>query len=72
MMVFRNKNMKELMLIAEEASGEVSVDQFFDIYKQAIQDTYDFLFIDFAKKKEHPSMFRRNFNQWLLPPAESP
>ena len=68
MMVFRNKNMKELMLIAEEASGEVSVDQFFDIYERAIQGQHDFLFIDFAKKKEHPSMFRRNFNEWLLPP----
>jgi hypothetical protein len=67
MMVFRNKNMKELMLISEEASGEVSVDQFFDIYTRAMQEQHDFLFIDFAKKKEHPSMFRRNFNEWLIP-----
>ena len=67
MMVFRNKNMKELQLISEEASGEVNTEQFFDLYNRAMQDQYDFLFIDFAKKKEHPSMFRRNFNEWLLP-----
>ena len=65
MMVFRNKNMKELQLIAEEASGEVSTEEFFDIYDRAIREPHDFLFIDFAKKKEHPSMFRRNFNEWL-------
>ena len=67
MMVFRNKNMRELQLIAEEASGEVNTEQFFDLYNRAMQEQYDFLFVDFAKKKEHPSMFRRNFNEWLLP-----
>lgn len=67
MLVFRNKNMKELQLIAEEASGEVSVEQFFEIYERAMTDQYSFLFVDFAKKKPHPSMFRRNFDQWLIP-----
>ena len=67
MMVFKNKNQKELEQIAEECSGEISVDQFFDLYDKAIQTQHDFLFIDFAKKKEHPSMFRRNFNEFLIP-----
>ena len=67
MMVFRNKNMKELQLIAAEASGEVSTEQFFDLYSRAMIEPYDFLFVDFAKKKNHPSMFRRNFNEWLIP-----
>jgi len=70
MMVFKNKNMKELMLIAEEASGEVTVEEFFNLYERAIIEPYDFLFIDFAKKKQHPSMFRRNFNQWLIPDSK--
>jgi len=67
MLVFKNKNQKELDLIAEECSGEISTEQFTNLYEKAIQTPHDFLFIDFAKKKEHPSMFRRNFNEWLIP-----
>jgi hypothetical protein len=67
MLVFRNKNQKELDLIAEECSGEIDSQQFFQIYDKAVIDPHDFLFIDFAKKKEHPSMFRRNFNEWIIP-----
>ena len=67
MLVFKNKNQKELDLIAEECSGEISIEQFFNLYERAIESQHDFLFIDFAKKKEHPSMFRRNFNEFLIP-----
>jgi hypothetical protein len=67
MLVFKNKNQKELDLIAEECSGEINTEQFFELYDKAIQEPHDFLFIDFAKKREHPSMFRRNFNEWLIP-----
>jgi len=68
MMVFRNKNMRELELIASEASGEVNVGQFFDLYDRAMErSSYNFLFIDFAWKKEHPSMFRKCFDTWLMP-----
>lgn len=67
MLVFRNKNMKELQLIAEECSGEISTEQFFNIYNRAIQNQHDFLLIDFHPKKEHPSNFRRNFNEFLIP-----
>lgn len=67
MLVFRNKNQKELELIAEECSGEISTEQFFELYERAIQTPHDFMFIDFARKANHPSMFRRNFDEWLLP-----
>lgn len=67
MMVFKNKSMVELDAISLEASGEVSKEQFFKLYDRAIIEPHDFLFIDFAKKKSHPSMFRRNFNEWLIP-----
>jgi hypothetical protein len=67
MLLMKNKNMNELKLIAQECSGEVDEEQFFKLYDKALQEKYDFLFIDFAKKKEHPSMFRRNFNEWLIP-----
>lgn len=66
MLLMKNKNINELNLIAEECSGEVDREQFLMLYTKAIQVKYDFLFIDFAKKNNHPSMFRRNFNEWLL------
>ena len=66
MMVFRTKNKKELESIAEECAGEVAEEQFHALYNKAIQSPHDFMLIDFAKKASHPSMFRRNFNEFLL------
>lgn len=66
MMVFKTKNKKELEAIAEECAGEVDPEQFYALYNRAIQGPHDFMLIDFSKKKEHPSMFRRNFNEFLL------
>jgi len=66
LLVFRNKNNKEIDLIAEEVAGEVEKETFFALHNFAVQDPHDFLFIDLAKKKEHPSMFRRNFNEFIL------
>lgn len=69
MLVFKNKNINELRAIAAECAGEVDEEEFFKLYDMAIRSQHDFLFIDFAKKDEHPSMFRRNFDEWLvLPP----
>eukprot|EP00959_Pyramimonas_sp_CCMP1952_P302310 6325514-Pyramimonas_sp.AAC.1 len=67
MLVFKNKNINELKAISAECAGEVDEEQFFKLYERAIIEPHDFLFIDFAKKKSHPSMFRRNFNEWLIP-----
>eukprot|EP00959_Pyramimonas_sp_CCMP1952_P400639 8394705-Pyramimonas_sp.AAC.1 len=67
MLVFKNKNINELKAISSECAGEVDEEQFFKLYERAILEPHDFLFIDFAKKKNHPSMFRRNFNEWLIP-----
>lgn len=66
MLVFKTKSEKELQLIAEECSGEVSTEEFFKLYERAIQTPHDFLFIDLHRKASHPSMFRRNFNEFLL------
>lgn len=66
LLVFRNKNQRELDLIAEECAGEVDVETFFKLHKFAIQTPHDFLLIDLAKKPEHPSMFRRNFNEFII------
>eukprot|EP00976_Prorocentrum_cordatum_P101210 1192530-Prorocentrum_minimum.AAC.2 len=67
MLVFKNKNINELKAISQECAGEVDEEQFFKLYEKAIIESHDFLFIDFAKKTNHPSMFRRNFNEWLIP-----
>jgi len=65
--VFKNKNMKELDIIAEECSGEVDVDTFMSVHAHATQDQdYTFLTIDLNRKKSHPSMFRKCWNQWMI------
>lgn len=65
MMVFKNKSIDDLTLIASEVSGEVTPEQFFEVYDRAILEPHDFLFIDLHRKKTHPSMFRRNMNEFI-------
>jgi hypothetical protein len=64
--VFKNKNMKELDVIAEECSGEVDVDTFMKVHTVATQGDYGFLCIDLNKKKTHKSMFRMCWNKWII------
>ncbi len=68
MMLMKTKNEKELDEIAEEVAGEVSKETFMKVYNEAIKEKFDFLFIDLHKKDHHPSMFRRNFNEFLIIP----
>lgn len=63
--VFKNKNMKELDVIAEECSGEVDVDTFMAVHAAATEGDYNFLTIDLNRKDSHPSMFRKCWNQWI-------
>ena len=67
MMLFRNKNQKMLNEVSEELAGEVSPAVFFQVYNAAIRDKHDFLFIDLHLKDEHPSIFRRNLDTFLVP-----
>ena len=67
MMLFKTKSAKELQEIAEEVSGEVSEETFYDVYRQAVREPHDFLLIDLHKKSNHPSAFRRNFNEFIVP-----
>lgn len=64
--LFKTKNEKELQQVVDECSGEIEPSIFLKFYEYAIQEPHDFLFIDLHKKKEHPSGFRRNFNEYLL------
>ena len=67
MMIFRTKDVHELDDIADECSGEVSVNTFKDVYEVAVSEPHSFLFIDFHKKDTDPSMFRMRFNKYLIP-----
>ena len=66
--VGRTKSDKELEDIAGECGGEINKEEFLKVHNQATKDSkYDFLFIDFHKKDNHPSMFRRNLDCFLVP-----
>jgi hypothetical protein len=64
--LFKTKSEKALDEISLECAGEVSKEDFMSVYETAIQKDHDFLFIDFFKKASHPSMFRRNFTEFIM------
>ena len=73
MLLFKTKDEAELDDIACSCSGEISKEQFEDVYNYAMADPdpYPFLFIDLHKKSEHPSMFRIRFDKFIiLPPID--
>ena len=65
--IFKMKDLKELDAIYEEVAGEVDKETFENVYAEATSEPYGFLFIDLHKKDNHPSMFRRKFNEFLIP-----
>ena len=69
LLIFKTKNERELEDISESVSGECGVETFNKVYNYAIGDgqNYEFLFIDLFKKKEHPSMFRKYLNEFIIP-----
>jgi hypothetical protein len=67
MCLFKTKDRQEMKDVAESVSGEISEDIFNKVYDTAIREPYDFLFIDLHKKKEHLSMFRRRFDEFIIP-----
>lgn len=70
MALFRTKNNKELDLISQEFAGEVSPDTFKEVYEFVMNldpsDKYVSLFVDLHPKPEHPSMFRRNYIDFVV------
>ena len=69
MIVFKTKDKKELQDIAESCSGEISEEVFYNVYDRAIGDgnNHEFLFIDLHKKDHHESMFRKRFDEFIIP-----
>ena len=68
LIVFKTKDNKELEDIADSCGGEICKDKFIQVYDYAIETGGDhpFLFIDLHKKECHPSMFRVNFDKFIL------
>jgi hypothetical protein len=66
--LFKTKDEGELKDVAESVAGEVSNDVFNKVYNQAIGDgnDHEFLFIDLHKKDNHPSMFRKRLDEFIL------
>ena len=63
----KTKSERELMEIAEEFGSEIGVPQFLELYKLATDSPHSFLMIDLFSKPEHPSMFRKNLSEFIVP-----
>jgi hypothetical protein len=73
LMLFKTKDKGELLDVADSVAGEIDQETFFRVYDEAIGDgnSHQFLSIDLHPKKSHPSMFRRRFNEYIVPPKNS-
>jgi len=69
LMLFKTKDKGELIDVSESVAGEIDQETFMDVYNEAIQDgeNHQFLSIDLHRKNSHPSMFRRRYNEFLIP-----
>jgi len=63
----KTKSEKELLEIAEEFGSEIGVPQFLELYKQATDEPHSFLVIDLHPKPGHPSVFRKNLSEFIVP-----
>jgi len=69
LILFKTKDFGELLDVAESVAGEISKDTFLKVYEQAIGDgnNHEFITIDLHRKKSHPSMFRKRFDEFIIP-----
>jgi len=65
--LFKTKDENELNEAATECAGEVGVETFLQVYEEAMKEDHGFLFVDFNKKPNHPSMFRSKFSKFIIP-----
>ena len=63
----KTKSERELLEIAEEFGSEIGVTQFLELYRQATDEPHSFLMIDLHPKPEHPSSFRKNLAEFIVP-----
>jgi len=70
LLLFKTKDRAELMDVADSVAGEVDQETFLRVYDTAIGDglNHEFLSCDLHRKEHHPSMFRKYFNEFIIPP----
>ena len=67
--LFRCRNKDTLDLISKELAGEVSPEKFLAVYRYIMADEEDkhvMMFVDLFRKPEHPSMFRKNYTEFVV------
>ena len=69
-MLFKNFNDTEKKFVAEElAIDNINKDDFISMWDNCCDSTpHTFLFVDMDKKAHHQSAFRKNFNEFIIPP----
>ena len=68
LLLFRTRSGDELKTVAQEVAHFVPEEAFYKVCEAAWQERHDFLWCDFEPKKDHPTPFRRNFDEWIHPP----
>jgi len=63
----KTKDEQELKDIYSSVSGEVDYDDFIQGYEYATAEPYNSFVIDLHPKKNHPSRFRKNMNEFIIP-----
>jgi len=68
LILFKTKDKGELEDVAESVAGEIDDETFYKVYEEAIGEghNYEFLFIDFHKKHNHKSMFRKKLDEYII------
>ena len=69
-MLFKNFNETEKKFVAEElAIDNIHKDDFISMWDDCCDSApHTFLFVDMDKKAHHQSAFRKNFNEFIIPP----
>lgn len=69
LILFKTKDFAELMDVAESVAGEIGKETFMKVYEQAIGDgsNHPFLTVDLHRKPGHVSMFRKRFDEFIIP-----
>lgn len=66
MILFKSKNEKEYDQISDELAGEIGKEEFKKVYDYATSEPHSFLFVDLHPKDNHPSRFRKNFDEFVV------
>jgi hypothetical protein len=65
--IYKTFDKTNIQNIYEQIASIVTEDEFLALFNAAIQDPHDFLTIN-LREEDHNKQFRRNFNEFLIPP----